>query len=301
MVSNTAVAASSKDLKDIRPPMYDGCPLNLDRFLENLDDGGMTVTEDMDPASAEKYVFKQFRWRLQGVLQELYFVAAKEGEVTTLKSAKKWLNDQERVDAPQVAAQRGKGIKLQHDCREIRLRDSRDFRGQYVLFRRNVEDWNEGDEQSSLLNLLPDAWVKQVTKKEAKRAKSNHTVKMMLNREHHKKLVKWIRAKVARDFKRQSLRNFLRITVSEGCEKAAIWCLDRCEVNSQTICLQSFPARMNCNEVLKWVEEEVLMSARTSPATAGCREVTAGSTRWVRGLTGKPSWTGSQRRRKPRR
>ena len=32
--------------------------------------------------------------------QELYFVAAKEGRIRTLKEAKKWLNDQQRVDPP---------------------------------------------------------------------------------------------------------------------------------------------------------------------------------------------------------
>ena len=46
-----------------------------------LDDWGMTVTEDMDPADAEKYVFKRFRWRLLEVLQELYFVVTKEGKI----------------------------------------------------------------------------------------------------------------------------------------------------------------------------------------------------------------------------
>ena len=64
----------------------------------------MTVTEDTDPAEAEKYVFKRCRWRLPEVLQELYFVATKEGRIKTLKETKKWLNEQERVDAPQVAA-----------------------------------------------------------------------------------------------------------------------------------------------------------------------------------------------------
>ena len=95
-----------EDLKDIKPPTYDGKPRNLDRFLQKLDHLGMTVTEDMDPAEAEKYVFKRFRWRLQEVLQELYLVATKEGKIKNLKEAKKWLNEQERVDAPQVAAKR---------------------------------------------------------------------------------------------------------------------------------------------------------------------------------------------------
>ena len=159
MVSKAVGATAWEDLKDIRPPMYAGNPLNLDRLVEKLEDLGMTVTEDMDAATAEKYVFKRFQWRLLEVLQELYFLAAKEGKITTLKEAKNWLNEQERMDAPQLAAQRWRALKLQHDGREIRLRDWRHFRGQYVLLRRNLQDWNEGDEQSRLLNLLPDAWV----------------------------------------------------------------------------------------------------------------------------------------------
>ena len=71
-------------------------------------------------------------------------MATKEGEIKTLKEAKKWLNEQERVDAPQVAAKRWKSIKLEHDGREIRLRDWRDFRGKYTLHRRNVEGLERG-------------------------------------------------------------------------------------------------------------------------------------------------------------
>ena len=191
MVSKAADAAVWEDPKDIKPPTYDGNPLNLDHFLEKLDDWGMTVTEDMDPAEAEKYVFKRFRWRLPEVLQELYFVLTKEEKIKTLKEAKKWLNGQERVDALQVAAKRSRAIQLQHDVREIRLRDWRDFRGQYTLFCRDVEDWNEGDEQARLLSMLPEAWIMRVTKEEAKRAKFNHTFKMMLPKEYHPNVLAW--------------------------------------------------------------------------------------------------------------
>ena len=54
MVSKAADAAVWEDLKGIKPPTYDGNPLNLDRFLEKLDDWRMTVIEDMYPAEAEK-------------------------------------------------------------------------------------------------------------------------------------------------------------------------------------------------------------------------------------------------------
>ena len=262
MISKAADAALWEDLKDIKPPTYDGNPLNLHRFLEKLDDWGMTVTEDMDPAEAEKYVFKRFRWRLPEVLQELDFVAIKEAKIKTLKEAKKLLNEQERVDAPQVAAKRWKAIKLQHDGREIRLRDWRDFRGQYTLFRRNVEDWNEGDEQARLLSMLPEAWIKRVTKEEAKRANSNHTVKMMLPKEYPTKVVAWTRKHVARDVMRHSLRNVLLITVTGDREKTAMWPLDECEVAGETIRPQAILARMSCGEVLDRVGEEVLKEYR---------------------------------------
>ena len=100
-----------------------------------------------------------------------------------------------------------------------------------------------------MLNLLPDAWVKRVTKEEAKRAKSSHTVKMLLDEEHHKKVVNWTRAKVAQDFKRQSLRNALHMTVTEDRGKAVIWCLDKGEVGGNTIPLRAIPAQMSSDNV----------------------------------------------------
>ena len=260
-----------EDLKDIKPRTYDGNPLDLDRFLEKLDDSGMTVTEDMDPADAEKYVFKRFRWRLPEVLQELYFVATKEGKIKTLKEAKKWLNKQERVDALQVAAKRWRAIKLQHDGREIRLRDWRDFRGQYTLFCRNVEDWNEGEEQARLLSMLPEACIKRVTREEAKRAKFNHTFKMMLPKEYHPKVLAWTHKHVGRDFKRRELRNALLITVTGDRGKTAMLRLDKCDVGDQTLRLQAIPARMTCDEVLEWVGEEVLKEYRNLHHTRGLK------------------------------
>ena len=85
--------------------------------------------------------------------------------------------------------------------------------------------------------------MKWVTKQEAKRAKSNHTVKMMHHQEHHKK-VAWY-------FKGQSLRNALLITVSGHRKEAAICGLDESEEGGQTICPQETFARMSCDDMLE--------------------------------------------------
>ena len=80
--------------------------------MEKLDDWQLTDTGNIDPAAAGKYVSKRFRWRLPEVLKELCCVAAKEGKITSLKEAKNWLNEQERVNGAQVAAERWRAIKL---------------------------------------------------------------------------------------------------------------------------------------------------------------------------------------------
>ena len=134
-----------------------------------------------------------------------------------------------------------------------------------------MEDWNEGDEQARLLSMLPEAWIKRVTKEEAKRATSNHTVKMMLPKEYHTNVVAWTRRNVARDVKRHSLRNALLITVRGDREKTAMWRLDECDVSGQTICLQAIPARMSCDEILEWVGEEILKEYRNLHHTRGLR------------------------------
>ena len=132
-----------------------------------------------------------------------------------------------------------------------------------------MEVWNEGDEQARLLSMLPEAWIKRVTKEEAKRANSNHTVKMMLPKEYHTNVVAWTRKNVARDVKRHSLRNALLITVTGDCEKTAMWRPDQCDVSGQTIRLQAIPARMSCDEILEWVGEEVLKEYRNLHHTRG--------------------------------
>ena len=89
--------------------MYQRNPFNLDRFLEKLDAMGLTVTEDMDPADAEKYVFRRFRYRLPEVLQELYFVATKEGKI------------QDPQGSQEVAQRAGAGGRSAGGCQAVEV------------------------------------------------------------------------------------------------------------------------------------------------------------------------------------
>ena len=134
-----------------------------------------------------------------------------------------------------------------------------------------MEDWNEGDEQARLLSVLPEAWIKRVTKEEAKRAKLNHTFKMMLPKEYHPTVLARTNKHVARDVKRRELRNALLITVTGIPRRPRCLRLDKCDMGSQTLRLQAILARMTCNEVLDWVGEEVLKEYRSLQHTRGLK------------------------------
>ena len=119
--------------------------------------------------------------------------------------------------------------------------------------------------------MLPEAWIKRVTKEEAKRAKFNHTFKMMLPEEYHPNVLAWTKKHVARDVKRRELRNALLITITGDREKTAMLRLDECDVGGQTLRLQAIPARMTCDEILEWVGEEVLKEYRNLHHTPGLK------------------------------
>ena len=214
-----------EDLKDIKPPRYDGNPLNLDRFLEKLDDWGLTVTEDLPPADAERYVFKRFQVPPAGSARRaITSWRPRRGKSRTLKDAKKWLNEQERVDAPQVAAKRWKSIKLELDGREIRLR------GTGVTSEGNTPSsaamWRIGTRVTSRLACSPCCrkhGSRGSPRRESKRAKSNHTVMMMLPKEYHTNVVSWAKKERGHGMSNGTpLRNALLITVSGDREKTAI-------------------------------------------------------------------------------
>ena len=84
-------------------------------------------------------------------------------------------------------------------------------------------------------------------------------------------MVAWTRKNVTRDVKRHSLRNALLITVTGDRQETAMWRLDECDVGGQTIRLQAIPAHMSCDEILEWVEEEVLKEYQNLQHTRGLR------------------------------
>ena len=94
MVSKAADAAVWEDLKDIKPPMYDGNPLNLDRFLEKLTAPNVLVTRRRHD---ERYTIQA-----EGAAAPTLYTWATRGDLPhpTLHHAPSWPTPFHTADRP---------------------------------------------------------------------------------------------------------------------------------------------------------------------------------------------------------
>ena len=88
------------DLRGIKIPYYDGNPSNLDDFILDWEDFAEEVVGEMQGAPRDKWVCRTFPHRLAQDLKEELRDQIREGLIRTEQACFQWLEDEERVDAP---------------------------------------------------------------------------------------------------------------------------------------------------------------------------------------------------------
>ena len=88
------------DLRGIKIPYYDGNPSNLDDFILDWEDFAEEVVGGMRGALRDKWVCRTFPHRLAQDLKEELRDQIREGLIRTEQACLQWLEDEERVDAP---------------------------------------------------------------------------------------------------------------------------------------------------------------------------------------------------------
>ena len=100
------VAADVRDaimidnLRKIKIPYYDGNPSNLDDFILDWEDFAEEVVGEMKGAPRDKWECRTFPHRLAQDLKEELRDQIREGVIQTEQACLQWLEDEERVDAP---------------------------------------------------------------------------------------------------------------------------------------------------------------------------------------------------------
>ena len=150
------------DLRGIKIPYYDGNPSNLDDFILEWEDFAEEVVGEMRGAPRDKWVCRTFPHRLAQDLKEELRDQIREGLIRTEQACLQWLEDEERVDAPNQKLEDLWSIPLPLDRGELRVREWNRYLRKYHRCLKLVEDWNEASEIRQLLkDVLPGNWKRR--------------------------------------------------------------------------------------------------------------------------------------------
>ena len=110
----------------------------------------------MKGAPRDKWVCRTFPHRLAQDLKEEPRDHIREGLIQTEQACLQWLEDEERVDAPNQALEDLWSIPLPPERGELRVREWNRYIRKYQRSLKLVEDWNEASQIRHLLkDVLP--------------------------------------------------------------------------------------------------------------------------------------------------
>ena len=182
------------DLRGIKIPYYDGNPSNLDDFILAWEDFAEEVVGEMRGAPRDKWVCRTFPHRLAQDLKEELRDQIREGLIRTEQACLQWLEDEERVDAPNQKLEDLWSIPLPLDRGELRVREWNRYLRKYRRCLKLVEDWIEASEIRHLLkDVLPGNWKRRVEDEEKKRAKKRVAVRIMAAEDTHAGIMEFFR------------------------------------------------------------------------------------------------------------
>ena len=116
-------AISIDDVRRIKISYYDGNPSNLDDFILDWEDFAEEVVGEMKGAPRDKWVCRTFPHRLAQDLKEELMDQIREGLIQTEQACLHWLQDEERVDAPNQKLEDLWSIPLPLERGELRVRE----------------------------------------------------------------------------------------------------------------------------------------------------------------------------------
>ena len=202
------------DLRGIKIPYYDGNPSNLDDFILDWEDFAEEVVGEMRGAPRDKWVCRTFPHRLAQDLKEELRDQILEGLICTEHACLQWLEDEERVEAPNQKLQDLWSIPLQLDRGELRVREWNRYLRKYRRSLKLGEDWNESSQIRHLLkDVLPGHWKRRVEDEEKKRAKKRVAVRIMAAEDTHASIMEFFRRNLGEPNRMLGLKNAVYVEV----------------------------------------------------------------------------------------
>ena len=252
------------DLRGIKIPYYDGNPSNLDDFILDWEDFAEEVVGEMRGAPRDKWVCRTFPHRLAQDLKEELRDQIREGLIRTEQACLQWLEDEERVDAPNQKLEDVWSIPLQLDRGELRVREWNRYLRKYRRSLKLVEDWKESSEIRHLLkDVLPGHWKRRVEDEEKKRAKKRVAVRIMAAEDTHAGIMEFFRRNLGEPNRMLGLKNAVYVEVFGDSMGQRLLRLNNVEWRrGEPLRMQVIFARMSLDEIVKYITVELKLNAK---------------------------------------
>ena len=252
------------DLRGIKIPNYDGNPSNLDDFILDWEDFAEEVLREMRGAPRDKWVCRIFPHRLAQDLKVELRDQIREGLIRTEQACLQWLEDEERVDAPNQKLEDLWSIPLPLDRGELRVREWNRYLRKYRRCLKLVEDWNEASEIRHLLkDVLPGNWKRRVEDEEKKRAKKRVAVRIMAAEDTHAGIMEFFRRNLGEPNRMLGLKNAVYVEVFGDSMGQRLLRLNNVEWRrGEPLRMQVIFARMSLDEIVKYITVELKLNAK---------------------------------------
>ena len=252
------------DLRGIKIPYYDGNPSNLDDFILDWEDFAEEVVGEMRGAPRDRWVCRTFPHRLAQDLKEELRDQIREGLIRTEQACLQWLEDEERVDAPNQKLEDLWSIPLPLDRGELRVREWNRYLRKYRRCLKLVEDWNEASEIRHLLkDVLPGHWKRRVEDEEKKRAKKWVAVRILAAEDTHAGIMEFFRRNLGEPNRMLGLKNAVYVEVFGDSMGQRLLRLNNAEWRrGEPLRMQVIFARMSLDEIVKYITVELKLNAK---------------------------------------
>ena len=240
-------------LRGIEIPYYNGNPSNLDDFILDCEDFAEEVVGEMKGAPRDKWVCRTFPHRLAQDLKEELRDQIREGLIQTEQACLQWLEDEERVDAPNQKLEDLWSISLPLERGDLRVWEWNRYIRKYRTSVKLVEDWNESSEIRHLLkDVLPGHWKKRVEDEEKKRAKKRVAVQIMASEDSHARMIEFIWRNLGEPTRMLGLKNAVYVEVFGDTMEQGLTRLNNAEWRlREPLRMQVILARMSLDEIVK--------------------------------------------------
>ena len=252
------------NLRGIKIPYYDGNPSNPDDFILDWEDFTEEVVGQRKGAPRDKWVCRTFPGRLAQDLKEELRDQIREGLIQTEQACLQWLEDEERVDAPNQKLEDLWSISLPLERGQLRVREWNPYIRKYRSSLKLVEDWNESSEIGHLLkDVLPGHWKRRVEDEEKKRAKKRVAVRIMASEDTHAGIMEFFWRNLGEPSRMLGLKSAVYVEVFGDTMGQRLMRLNNAGWRrGEPLRMQVIFARMSLDEIVKYITVELKLNAK---------------------------------------